>query len=100
MSVSGSSNGNEFRYTGREDDGTAIYYYRARYYHPGLQRFISEDRSSLPPEARTSTRMFGTTHSASQTPSACWRLTSRLGRVSVQCSDLRGEKPVAVSPPR
>jgi len=37
------SSGNAFRYTGREDDGTALYYYRARYYHPALQRFISED---------------------------------------------------------
>ncbi len=41
--ASGTSSGNELRYTGREDDGTGIYYYRARYYHPGLQRFISED---------------------------------------------------------
>jgi RHS repeat-associated protein len=40
--VSGSSS-NAFRYTGREEDGTDLYYYRARYYHPGLQRFISED---------------------------------------------------------
>jgi RHS repeat-associated protein len=31
------------RFTGREEDGTALNYYRARYYHPGLQRFISED---------------------------------------------------------
>lgn len=30
-------------YTGREDDGTGMYYYRARYYHPTLGRFISED---------------------------------------------------------
>ena len=30
-------------YTGREDDGTGLYYYRARYYHPTLSRFISED---------------------------------------------------------
>jgi RHS repeat-associated protein len=42
-STSGSSSGNELRYTGREADGTGVYYYRARYYHPGLQRFISED---------------------------------------------------------
>ncbi len=34
---------NRYEYTGRENDGTGIYYYRARYYHPGLQRFISED---------------------------------------------------------
>ena len=40
--LSGGS-GNAFRYTGREDDATGLYYYRARYYHPGLQRFISED---------------------------------------------------------
>ncbi len=43
VTVSGTSSGNELRYTGREDDGTGIHYYRARYYHPGLQRFISED---------------------------------------------------------
>ncbi|HKF67766.1 MAG TPA: RHS repeat-associated core domain-containing protein [Vicinamibacterales bacterium] len=35
---------NSFQFTGRENDGFAgLYYYRARYYHPGLQRFISED---------------------------------------------------------
>ncbi len=37
------SDGNPFQYTGRENDGTGLYYYRARYYHPGLARFISED---------------------------------------------------------
>ena len=40
--ISGSS-GNPFQYTGREEDGTGLYYYRARYYHTDLQRFISED---------------------------------------------------------
>jgi RHS repeat-associated protein len=34
---------NSYKYTGREDDGTALMYYRARYYQPRLQRFISED---------------------------------------------------------
>jgi len=43
VTVSGPSSGNPFQYTGRENDGTGLYYYRARYYHPGLQRFISED---------------------------------------------------------
>ncbi len=40
---------NPFQFTGRENDATGLYYYRARYYHPGLQRFISEDplRASL-----------------------------------------------------
>jgi RHS repeat-associated protein len=41
--ATGSASANELRYTGREDDGTSGYYYQARYYHPGLQRFISED---------------------------------------------------------
>jgi len=37
------SDANPFQYTGRENDGTGLYYYRERYYHPGLSRFISED---------------------------------------------------------
>jgi RHS repeat-associated protein len=34
---------NPFQYLGREDNGAGVYYYRARYYAPALQRFISED---------------------------------------------------------
>jgi RHS repeat-associated protein len=34
---------NRLKYTGREDDGTGLYYYRARYYDPGIGRFVSED---------------------------------------------------------
>lgn len=34
---------NYFTYTGREDDGTGLYYYRARYYSPDLKRFVAED---------------------------------------------------------
>ncbi|WP_287130278.1 RHS repeat-associated core domain-containing protein [Candidatus Cyanaurora vandensis] len=34
---------NNLTFTGREDDGTGVLYYRARYYSPRLQRFISED---------------------------------------------------------
>jgi RHS repeat-associated protein len=34
---------NTFQYTGRENDGTGLYYYRARYYNPLIGRFISED---------------------------------------------------------
>jgi len=41
--TTGTSNTNAFQYTGRENDGTGLFYYRARYYHPTLQRFISED---------------------------------------------------------
>ena len=39
----GVSSTTPFQYTGRENDGTGLYYYRARYHHPGLQRFVSED---------------------------------------------------------
>jgi RHS repeat-associated protein len=42
--TTGSANSNSFQFTGRESDGqTGLNYYRARYYSPGLQRFISED---------------------------------------------------------
>ena len=37
------SSTNEFQYTGRENDGTGLYFNRARYYSPTLQRFVSED---------------------------------------------------------
>lgn len=40
---SGAASTNAFQYTGRENDGTSLYHYRARYYHPGLQRFVRED---------------------------------------------------------
>ena len=42
-STVGAASGNSSQYTGRENDGTSLYYYRARYYSPTLQRFISED---------------------------------------------------------
>jgi RHS repeat-associated protein len=40
--ITGSST-NYFTYTGREDDGTGLYFYRARYYSPDLKRFVAED---------------------------------------------------------
>jgi len=40
---------NPFQFTGRENDDLAgLYYYRARYYHPHLGRFISEDPIGFP----------------------------------------------------
>ncbi len=41
--TSGAASSNSFQFTGRENDGTGLYFYRARYYSPNLQRFISED---------------------------------------------------------
>jgi RHS repeat-associated protein len=42
-SSAGTSNTNSSAYTGRELDATGLYFYRARYDNPSLQRFISED---------------------------------------------------------
>ena len=34
---------NSYQYTGRENDGFGLYYYRARYYSPSYMRFTQED---------------------------------------------------------
>ncbi len=41
--ASGQTSANPHQFTGRENDGTGLYSYRARYYSPGLGRFLSED---------------------------------------------------------
>lgn len=58
---SGSSNSSSYQYTGRENDGTGLFYYRNRYFHPSLQRFISEDPlnpASIQVAANDQTRSF------------------------------------------
>ncbi len=37
------TNSNPYQFTGRESDGTGLYFYRARYYSPVNQRFVAED---------------------------------------------------------
>jgi RHS repeat-associated protein len=44
---SGAASTSSFQYTGRENDGTGLDYYRSRYYSPTQQRFISEDPIEL-----------------------------------------------------
>jgi RHS repeat-associated protein len=41
--ATGAISSNPFQYTGRENDGTGLYYYRARFYQPVLHRFASQD---------------------------------------------------------
>jgi RHS repeat-associated protein len=41
--TSGTASANAAQYTGRENDATGLYDYRARYYNPALGRFVSED---------------------------------------------------------
>ncbi len=43
LTQTGGASTSSYKYTGREDDGTGLAYYRARYYQPRLQRFIAED---------------------------------------------------------
>src|SRR5204863_8668450 len=44
--VQGSSS-NRRQFAGRENDGTGLYFYRARYYYPAAARFISEDPAGM-----------------------------------------------------
>jgi RHS repeat-associated protein len=39
----GPDGGNAIQFTGRENDQTGLYYYRARYYDPLIKRFVNED---------------------------------------------------------
>lgn len=41
------SSANAFQFTGRENDGTGLNAYRARFHNPILQRFVSEDPLEL-----------------------------------------------------
>jgi RHS repeat-associated protein len=41
--VSGAASSNPSQYTGRENEGNGLYFYRARYYSPLLGRFVGED---------------------------------------------------------
>jgi RHS repeat-associated protein len=43
----GAPSSNPFEYVGRENDGTGLYYNRARYYMPNVGRFISQDPIGL-----------------------------------------------------
>ncbi|MBO0609208.1 RHS repeat-associated core domain-containing protein [Myceligenerans salitolerans] len=45
--TTGDTHGADLGFTGRQDDGTGLTYHRARYYHPELGRFISEDPIGL-----------------------------------------------------
>ena len=45
--TTGEVNGSGSQYTGRENDGTGLYYYRARYYSPGFGRFVAQDPIGL-----------------------------------------------------
>ena len=41
--ATGQASSNPYQFTGRENDGSGLYFYRARYYNPVMQRFVSQD---------------------------------------------------------
>ena len=43
VTISGQSNANPYQFTSLENDGTGLYFYRARYYSPTYQRFVAQD---------------------------------------------------------
>jgi RHS repeat-associated protein len=45
--VSGTQSSNSYQYTGRENDGVGLYFYRARYYDSVVGRFVSQDPLDL-----------------------------------------------------
>jgi RHS repeat-associated protein len=45
--TSGAPSTNAYQFTGREVDGTGLFFYRARFYDPALHRFIGEDPIGL-----------------------------------------------------
>ena len=47
--VAGAASANALQFTGRENDGSGLYFYRARYYSPSLQQFVSEDPLGFDP---------------------------------------------------
>jgi len=46
-SQANAADGNPYQFTGRENDGTGLYYYRARYYSVSMRRFIQSDPTGL-----------------------------------------------------
>lgn len=45
--TTGTASDSPYQYAGRENDGTGLYYNRARYYNPSWGRFVSEDPIGL-----------------------------------------------------
>ena len=43
QTTGGGTDSNPFQFTGRENDGDGLLYYRARYYNPSWGRFVSAD---------------------------------------------------------
>jgi RHS repeat-associated protein len=47
VASSGEASANDAQYTARENDGTGLYFYRARYFDAQLKRFVQSDPIGL-----------------------------------------------------
>jgi RHS repeat-associated protein len=76
--ITGASS-NPFQYTGRENDGTGLYYYRARYYSPLLYRFIREDPINFHnPDSNTNFYLYSLNNPVNfKDPFGLWRITGQ-----------------------
>lgn len=55
--TTGAPSSNALQFTGRENDGTGLFAYRARYYAPAIGRFLSEDPVSDAERLRKTTAL-------------------------------------------
>jgi RHS repeat-associated protein len=89
-SVTGAANANPFQFAGMEYDSTVLYHTWARYYSPGLQRFLSEDPLGI---GGGDTNIFAYVHNDSV------NMTDRLGLISGGAGCEGGECGTGEPPP-
>jgi len=76
--VTSGGSANPYEYTGRENDGTGLYFNRARYYSPNFQRFISEDPAGV--AGGINVYAYASDNSVDATdPSGLWQFTIGAG---------------------
>jgi len=91
-SVSGSTNTNSYQFTGRESDGTGLYFYRARYYTPSIGRFLSED--PLRSDARASQYIYARNQPTNLVDPSGLLAELRCERIPSSRGGLKGSVPI------
>ncbi|MDZ4282433.1 MAG: RHS repeat-associated core domain-containing protein, partial [Hydrogenophaga sp.] len=81
--------GNPIQYTSRENDGTGLYFYRARYYDSALMRFVSSDPIGL----------LGGTNTFAYADGSPATKTDPLGLATHICKRPLGGSPGSYAPP-
>ncbi|MGB8414048.1 MAG: RHS repeat-associated core domain-containing protein [Candidatus Binatus sp.] len=77
--ASGVSSTSSYQFTGRENDGTGLDYYRARYYSPTFQRFIAQDPIGFLGGDPNLYRYVGDNPANDRDPSGEWVIGSLIG---------------------